>query len=101
MLYAHNSWKRIMIDAGLDQSEAQAGCPIANTYTSDRAYRLLRIGQYKILEMRQAHIFPYNIEAYKQYRYKKRPWFEAMSPAMFEALEKELGWHLLITCKLK
>ena len=33
MLYAKNSWKNYMIDAELDQPEAQYGCPIANTYT--------------------------------------------------------------------
>ena len=40
MLYAKNSWKNYMIDAELDQPEAQYGCPIANTcllYTSDAA----------------------------------------------------------------
>jgi ubiquinone/menaquinone biosynthesis C-methylase UbiE len=31
MVFAKNSWKRIMIDAGLDRPEAQAGCPIAYT----------------------------------------------------------------------
>ena len=31
MLYAKNSWKNYMIDAELDQPEAQYGCPIANT----------------------------------------------------------------------
>src|SRR5688572_165564 len=28
MVYAANSWKAAMIDAGFDQPEAQAGCPI-------------------------------------------------------------------------
>ena len=35
MLYAKDSWKT-MIEAGLDQPEAQYGCPIANTYTKER-----------------------------------------------------------------
>ncbi len=35
MLYAKNSWKSYMIDAGFDQPEAQYGCPIANTYTEE------------------------------------------------------------------
>ena len=33
MLYAKDSWKNYMIESGLDQPEAQYGCPIANTYT--------------------------------------------------------------------
>jgi 2-polyprenyl-3-methyl-5-hydroxy-6-metoxy-1,4-benzoquinol methylase len=99
MLYAHRSWKRMMIDAGLDQSEASGGCPIAQTYTEEQARELLR--SYEILEIRQAHIFPYNVAAYRRYEYEKEPWFEAMPPAMFAALEKELGWHMLIRCRLK
>ena len=31
MVYAKNSWKNAMINSGLDQPEAQYGCPIANT----------------------------------------------------------------------
>ena len=42
MLYAKNSWKNYMIDAELDQPEAQYGCPIANTYTKDEVSNLLR-----------------------------------------------------------
>ena len=33
MLYAKNSWKDIMIEAGFDQPEAERGCPYATTYT--------------------------------------------------------------------
>src|SRR5207253_3468289 len=32
MLYAKHSWKHLMIEAGLDQPEAQTGCPIATTF---------------------------------------------------------------------
>ena len=41
MLYANNSWKNIMINAGFDQPEAQYGCPIANTYTVEEVKQLL------------------------------------------------------------
>src|SRR5207248_699955 len=51
MLYAKNSWKDIMIGAGLDQPEAQAGCPIAFTYTMDEARELLD-GLFDPVEMR-------------------------------------------------
>ena len=99
MLYAKNSWKNYMIDAELDQPEAQYGCPIANTYTEDEVSDLLH--GLEILSIEQNHIFPYQIEPYKQGQYIKEPWFESMPDEMFRSLEKNLGWHLLITAKLK
>lgn len=99
MLYAKNSWKRIMIEAGLDQPEAQSGCPVANTYTHDDVRELL--SDYDVFSIEQAHIFPYIVEKYKQYEYEWQPWFEAMPTTIFRALEKNLGWHTLIKAKLK
>jgi SAM-dependent methyltransferase len=99
MLYAKDSWKNYMIDAGLDQPEAQYGCPIANTYTKQDVVELL--DGYEVLSIEQDHIFPYQIEPYKKGKYIKQPWFDAMPIEMFETLEKNLGWHLLITAKLK
>ena len=97
MLYAKNSWKNYMIDAELDQPEAQYGCPIANTYTEDEVSDLLH--GLEILSIEQNHIFPYQIEPYKQGQYIKEPWFESMPDKMFNALKKKLGWHLLITAR--
>ena len=99
MLYAKDSWKNYMIDAGLDQPEAQYGCPIANTYTKQDVVELL--DGYEVLSIEQDHIFPYQVEPYKKGKYIKQPWFDAMPIGMFETLEKNLGWHLLITAKLK
>jgi len=99
MLYAKNSWKNYMIDAGLDQPEAQYGCPIANTYTKEDVVELL--DGYEVLSIEQDHIFPYQVEPYKRGEYIKQPWFDAMPLEMFRSLEKNLGWHLLITAKLK
>jgi len=99
MLYAKNSWKNYMIEAGLDQPEAQYGCPIANTYTKEDVVELL--DGYEVLSIEQDHIFPYQIEPYKRGEYVKQPWFDVMPPEMFRSLEKNLGWHLLITAKLK
>jgi SAM-dependent methyltransferase len=98
MLYAKDSWKNYMIDAGLDQPEAQYGCPIAKTYTKQDVLELL--DGYEVLSIEQDHIFPYQIEPYKKGEYVKQPWFESMPDKMFGALEKNLGWHLLITAKL-
>ena len=64
MLYAKNSWKNIMIEEGFDQPEAQYGCPIAFTYTADEVRELL--SDYDILSIEQDHIFPYEVESYKQ-----------------------------------
>ena len=99
MLYAKDSWKNYMIEAGLDQPEAQYGCPIANTYTKQDVVELL--DGYEVLSIEQDHIFPYQVEHYKNGEYVKQPWFAEMPPEMFRTLEKNLGWHLLITAKLK
>jgi len=99
MLYASESWKNYMIESGFDQPEAQYGCPIANTYTKDEVKILLE--GFEVVSIEQDHIFPYKIEPYKQGKYEKQPWFESMPPEIFGVLKKNLGWHLLITAKLK
>lgn len=97
MLYAKDSWKGYMIDAGYDQPEAQYGCPIANMYTHDEV-RELMMG-FNVLSIEQDHIFPYQIKPYKEGKFVKEPWFEAMPDPMFNSLKKRLGWHLLITAR--
>ena len=99
MLYAKNSWKNIMINAELDQPEAQSGCPIAFTYTHDEIRSLLK--DYNIVEISQDHIFPYIIEKYIKYEYELEPWFNSMSQEMIDALNKALGWHTLVKAKQK
>lgn len=96
MLYARNSWKGVMIEAGYDQPEAQSGCPIATTYTREMVAELLR-GLFEIKEITQAHIFPYVIDKYVEYEYELQPWFKAMPAGMLQALERRFGWHMLIT----
>jgi SAM-dependent methyltransferase len=99
MLYAKNSWKNAMISAGLDQPEAQSGCPVAFTYTEEGVRSLL--SGFDILNIRQDHIFPFIIEKYIKYEYEIAPWFAAMPQQMFKSLESQLGWHMLISAKLK
>jgi SAM-dependent methyltransferase len=98
MLYAKNSWKSIMIEAGLDQPEAQSGCPVAFTFTQDEVRQLLE--GFQILEIKQDHILPFVVQKYVKYEYEIAPWFAAMPKEMFRALEKRLGWHMLITARL-
>ena len=99
MLYAKDSWKNAMIRADLDQPEAQYGCPIANTYNFQDVQNLLK--GFRITGYEQRHIFPYRIEPYKKGLFIKEPWFEAMPDKVFNALQFQLGWHLLITAKLE
>jgi hypothetical protein len=98
MVYARDSWKQAMINQGLDQYEAQAGCPYAKSYTKDDIAALLG-SQFHIERLRQDHCFMYNVEAYKQGRYELEPWFEAMPAAMREAVREYLGWHLLVKAR--
>ena len=88
-----------MIDAGLDQPEAQAGCPQAVTYTKEEARLLL--SRFGSVDIEQTHIFPWQVEKYVKYEYELQPWFAAMPAPMFAALQRELGWHLLIKAKLQ
>jgi len=97
MVYAEHSWKAAMIDAGLDQSEAQADCPVARRYTRREVIELLRRCGFAVQHIWQDHIFPYQVGPYKEFRYEREPWFEAMTPAMFRALEQKLGWHMMVT----
>ncbi len=96
MVYAENSWKNAMISSGLDQPEAQYGCPIANTYTKTEITDILNASGFSVKSIAQDHIFPYVVEEYKNYNYVRESWFQAMPLNIFNALEKELGWHLLI-----
>jgi len=98
MVYAKNSWKQAMIYKGLDQYEAQAGCPYAKSYTREEIPELLG-SKFHVERLRQEHCFMYNVEAYKEGRYELEPWFEAMPTAMREAVREYLGWHLLVKAK--
>jgi SAM-dependent methyltransferase len=100
MLYSHDSWKGVMLRAGFDQFEAQAGCPTADTYTMPQVHHLMERHGLEVFEWSRAHIFPYNVAKYRNYEYELEPWFKAMPKDMFKALEKQLGWHLLIKCRL-
>lgn len=97
MLYAKNSWKNILINAGWDQPEAQSNCPQALTYTHSEVRELFK--DFDNVHIEQDFIFPWKIENYVKYEYIKQPWFEAMPPELFKILERALGWHLMITAR--
>ena len=96
MLYAKNSWKYFRIKEGLDQYEAQSGVPIADVYTEKDVRNLLK--DFENIDIQQNHIFPYKIQDYKNYKYVKENYFQTMPVELFRCLEKNLGWHLCITC---
>jgi SAM-dependent methyltransferase len=98
LVYAKNSWKYAMIQKGLDQFEAQAGCPYADAYTKEEITNLVQ-GLFKIERIRQDHCFMYNIPKYKQGIFELEPWFEAMLPVMRDAVKEYLGWHLLVKAR--
>jgi 2-polyprenyl-3-methyl-5-hydroxy-6-metoxy-1,4-benzoquinol methylase len=95
LVYAKNSWKYAMIQKGLDQFEAQSGCPYAKVYTREEVYSLLG-DKFQMGRIRQDHCFMYNVEKYKQGIYELEPWFEAMPEMMRTAMKEYLGWHLLV-----
>lgn len=99
MVYAKQSWKNFMIEAGFDQPEAQAGCPIAHTFSHDEVQALL--DGFEILSLEHDHIFPFVVNKYTKYEYEVVPWFASMPRDMFIAIEKKLGWHTLVVAKLR
>lgn len=97
MLYAKNSWKYFEIKDNLNQFEAQSNVLIANVYTKKEVKKLLK--NFSDITIIQTHIFPYKVDKYKQYIYEKEDYFKNMPEKLFKCLEKNLGWHLCITCK--
>lgn len=79
-------------------SEAQTGCPVTYTYTFDEVGRLLK--GFEILDIHKAHIFSWDLEAYRRYEYKKDAAWAGVSAERFRELEKELGWHTLVRARL-
>ena len=94
-----NVWDMSRIDELIARnSEAQTGCPVTYTYT-DRTVRDLLSG-YDVLDVRKAHIFTWEIDAYRRFEYKKdAAWANLSEPELAE-LERELGWHMLVRARI-
>jgi 2-polyprenyl-3-methyl-5-hydroxy-6-metoxy-1,4-benzoquinol methylase len=99
LVYAKNSWKYAMIQKGLDQFEAQAGCPYAKAYSKEEIYQLLNSRDLEVLRIRQDHNFMYNVPKYRQGEYELEPWFAVMPEEMRAAIKEYLGWHLLVKAR--
>lgn len=80
-------------------SEAQTGCPVTHTFTKKGVNRLLE--GFEISETKVEHIFPYSIEDYKEYRYKKVWYFRYLPKKAFSWMERRWGWHLCVTARIK
>lgn len=107
MIYARYSWKVMWIylrhgwrepwnlrRLAAKYSEAEIGSPVSYIYSFREARELL--GGLEIRSMAKDHIFPYHIPDYVQYRYVKNWYFRFLPDSWFRALEKGLGWHLLV-----
>jgi SAM-dependent methyltransferase len=97
MVYAKNSWKYAMIQDGLDQFEAQADCPYADVFTVEDIKNLLT--KFNIESIDQDHCFMFNIPEYKKGNFVLESWFEHLPHLMKQAVNKHLGWHLLVTAR--
>jgi SAM-dependent methyltransferase len=94
-----NIWDMSRIDDLIARnSEAQTGCPVTYTYSDNTARELL--AGFRAFDIRKAHIFTWDLDAYRQYEYRKAPEWADVSEAELAALEQELGWHLLIRASL-
>jgi SAM-dependent methyltransferase len=107
MVYARVSYKLfwIMKEEGIwdmsridelvaRNSEAQTGCPVTYTYTEQTVRDLL--AGFHVVDVGKAHIFTWDVDAYRQYEYRKAPEWAGVSDAELAELERELGWHLLV-----
>lgn len=82
------------------QSEAQANCPMTYTYTIEEIRDELLDDRFKIENIYKDHIFIYNIDKYKNNEYEKDEYWRNMDDITIKKLEKELGWHTMVICKL-
>jgi len=78
-------------------SEAQTGCPVTYSYTRPSLTKLLRRTGFEPTEMFVEHIFPWSIQEYVRYEYKKVWYFRILPIPLFRWMERRLGWHLCAT----
>lgn len=112
MVYHRHSWKvfwTVVADGHGDfrrtdellanTAQAQDGCPVPSTYTRGEVRELIEDNGFRVDEVSVDHIFPYRVRDYVQYRYVKEPYFRWMPEPVFRAMERQFGWHLLVTAQ--
>jgi len=80
-----------------EHSEAQTGCPVTYTYSRSSGRRWLERHGIRVECVAADHIFPYSIEEYKRFEYKKVWYFRWMPAPLFRLAERAFGWHLCLT----
>lgn len=98
MLYAKNSYKNFMLNLTNYRYEAQKKCPVVYKVDKNDIQTLIK-NKFKITEISQDFIFPYQIRLYKKNIYKKIKHFDCMPTKIFKKLSKAIGEHLLIKLK--
>jgi len=99
MMREDGVWDMSRIDELIARnSEAQSGCPVTYTYTN-RTVRDLLAG-FHLLDVRKAHIFTWDVDAYRRHEYRKAPEWANVSDEDLAELERELGWHLLVRARV-
>jgi ubiquinone/menaquinone biosynthesis C-methylase UbiE len=98
MLYAKNSYKKILLNDTEYRYEAQKGCPVVYTVSDDDISNLIK-NKFKIVRKYQDFIFPYKIKPYKNNRYIKINHFKVMPKKIFNLLERNIGEHMMLILK--
>jgi 2-polyprenyl-3-methyl-5-hydroxy-6-metoxy-1,4-benzoquinol methylase len=109
MVYHRHSWKVAGIVARYGKcrfwdadrliasySEAQTGCPITYSYTRESVHDLVEPAGFRVKEVYVDHIFPYRVKDYVRHRYVKNfPW-NVLPEKASRAVQRRLGWHLMV-----
>lgn len=75
-------------------SEAQIGSPVSYVYSFRDIAKLL--DGFTIKKIYKDHIFPYEIERYRQYEYRYVWYFRILPRPIFRILERMIGWHTMV-----
>lgn len=95
-----NSWNFDDTDSLIrTYSEAQIGCPVTHTYTFDEIRELVG-SKFTVENIWKDHIFKWDIASYKQNIFTPDRAFKNVPDQYFKQMEKELGWHTMVICKL-
>ncbi len=110
MVYHRHSWKVLWMVVAKGRgdfrktdgliarySEAETGCPVTYAYSRRDGRELIERHGFNVDELAVDHIFPYRVRDYIQYRYVKEPYFRWMPEPLLRAIERQFGWHLLVT----
>jgi 2-polyprenyl-3-methyl-5-hydroxy-6-metoxy-1,4-benzoquinol methylase len=100
LMNLHSQWSLTKSDEIIQQySEAQSGCPVTYTFTSDEVKQLLG-ESFTVDRIWKDHIFKYDIPSYVKGGYDIDAAFTGWSEELFQQMERELGWHTLCIAHL-